>query len=719
MDAQAKTINEVLNSGSQYLIPFFQREYSWKQRHWKRLWIDVLALLSEGGGRQQHFLGPLVCTPDNLVPEAVTSYQLIDGQQRLTTISLLLMALRDVAQDAGESALVEQVTEQYLIHKYQKKHKRLRVLPRVSDRDAYLSAIGGEDDPTYKKFGVYKARRFFRKRVEEYVAELGADGLIAIFHAVTACLSLVVITIDGENPYEIFESLNSTGLPLEESDLVRNYIFMQVNADEQEEFHATHWKSLEAIFGEGEHKRFLPTIFYRNYLMREGRPSRPKMTFLDFKEQNKTRQLAPVEQAAELTRFAKFESMIRYPEECESPELQDVLSDIRLLEITTAHPLLLNLLDRWKRQILTLDELLSCLQDLSSFVLRRSICGQSTRAYNRYFPEAASTIKDDTVEDLKAYWIKRGWPCDEAFTEALVRFPIYHRESRKAKLVLERLELATNHKEPVKFEELSIEHVLPQRIDGPKGKPWRDALGEDWFEQHTRWVHTIGNLTLTGYNSEMSNSAFQVKQPKLVGSHLELNKLISTCEHWGVEQITQRAKALAQKVAAIWPAPDATGILVEQVEPSQGSTKLKPGVARRERYWSEFAKLIVADGFSLLPIEVTGKTKLFFDSGHPDVSFWARIVQNRAELQVGMTFYRKEGRARYSQLHARRKAIDTSLELEPTWQEGYKCHLSDTRSNSRVKDLDDWPAQQSWLSARLRRMHRALGPMIHEANLTD
>lgn len=710
MDAKAKTVSGILNTASRYLIPFFQRQYSWKKKQWLRLWRDIIALLESEARGGQHFLGPLVCTPDKPGPDTVQTYQLIDGQQRLTSLSLLMCALRDVAAQHGEQKLADQIDEQYLTHKYETALRQFRVLPRLSDREPFRAAIEGKLLSEHEDFGVIKALRFFTQQIDEWASESPADRLKALFQAVSTRLSLVVITIDGENPYEIFESLNSTGLPLEEADLIRNYLFMQVDTADQEDFNDQYWSALEAVFGEGEQKRLNPTAFYRNYLMRDGKPCRKGMAFVDFKAINRERDIAPADQTCELLRFAKLESMIRRPDECSDPAVAAALREIGLLEITTSHPLLLKVLDRWQSGSMGTDELLGCLRDLASFVLRRSICGLSTRSYNRYFPEAAGSIQQDPRQDLQEYWLKRGWPSDAQFAEHLMNFPIYRREAKKLRLILERLEAEIGHKEVIDAQGLSIEHVMPQKIGGANGESWRKVLGEDYRALHEKWLHTLGNLTLTGYNPDMGNASFEKKRDSLKESHVEMNKTIAANTQWGVAQITERAGQLIEQVTTLWPAPAEAGVAVE--EDPQTKPKASTNAERRSRYWTKLIAICEEAGLPVAPQAVTTATYLDFEMEPDLVQFGVRLFNRQSELWARTVFRRKAGRALFDYLLARRGDIDAGFETPPIWHDASPRRIYFKRSMSRVADVATWAEQQAWLRDRLRELDRVLSPHV-------
>jgi len=533
MDAKAKTVRDILYSGDQFLIPFFQRHYSWKLKHWLTLWEDLTSLVDDAHPRM-HFMGPLVCTPVNHMPGDLPVYQLIDGQQRLTTITILLAVLRDLAHEHDLQELAEDITERYLIQKREKGLNRYKVVPRVGDREVLFAVIDGKAADHSRRDGIIRAQRFFKAAVQQYIKNDMEKALRQLATAVTAWLSLVVISIEGENPYEIFESLNSTGLPLEESDLIRNFVFMKVPLSEQEDFHRLHWQPLEAMFeGTDDEDRMDMTVFYRDYLMRNGEYSRKKATFVDFKDHLKGRDITPVALIQELRKFARFELALRLPSTSEDSRLKSALECINALEVTTAYPLLTHLLARHSDGGLSKDELLQCIADLESFVIRRSICGESTRSYNELFPAAIRSIAGSPCEDLRRFWTARGWPNDEAFTASLLNFALYRREPKKCQLILEQLEASFGHKEGPKLKALTIEHVMPQSIiKGQAGQSWQGMLGNKWSTLHEEWLHTLGNLTLTGYNPKLSNDSFERKKAVYKKSNVQLNAHFHKISTW-------------------------------------------------------------------------------------------------------------------------------------------------------------------------------------------
>ena len=278
---------------------------------------------------------------------------------------------------------------------------------------------------------------------------------------------------------------------------------------------------------------------------------------MEFKAQNIARGLTPAVQVEELQKFAGFELWLRRPSTCQARDLRDSFAEIQELDITTAHPLLLNLLDKHKRGVLDLPKILGCFVDLASFVIRRSVCRESTRSYGRLFPAAVKAISFHPHEELRKFLLNEGWPDDAAFMAALVEFPIYKRERNKCRLLLEALERRFRHKEEVNLKQLSVEHVLPQTIDGDgdEAVSWQKMLGATWRTAHEKWVHTLGNLTLTGYNAELGNGSFAEKKAAFAESKVSLNRHFCSLEQWTDQEIRQRGQELARTVAQIWPRP--------------------------------------------------------------------------------------------------------------------------------------------------------------------
>jgi len=717
MDARAKTVRDILYSRDQYLIPFFQRHYSWTRQNWTRLWDDILILM-EDEHDGQHFMGPLVCTPLERVPAEVAKFQLIDGQQRLTTLTVLLVAVRDVARERGESSVDEEVTEDFLVHKRVQGWHRLKVLPRTGDREVLRALIDGNLSKEHRRDGLARAYRFFRKvvvaRIED-TDDVRAE-LRRILSALTNQLSLVVITIDGENPYEIFESLNSTGLPLEESDLIRNYVFMQVPTEQQDIFHEEHWQPFEALFeADGSHPAFSATTFYRNFLMRNGAYSRRGATFADFKRQHSLQNKPPEGVVCGLAKFAQYERMLRFPDTSDDGAVAEALSQINRLDLTTSFPLLLKLFELQDGGVIERDELLACLEDLCSFVLRRSICGESTRQYGRWFVAAAKGLGGSAHEALREEWLRRGWPDDDAFTRALQEFALYRREHKKARLILDALEDSAGHKERVDRAVLTIEHVMPQTIgDDEAGLAWKNMLGPEWKVVHVTLLHTLGNLTLSGYNPELSKRAFESKRVILLESRLALNKYFAELNAWDATGIRERSAGLAREVCRLWPRPEGG----PAYKPSDG----KDRPARRKMttddwddFWAEFRLLAERSGRSLPPMRNRRvKSVQPFRAGRRGVSYFCKAYEKSGQLGAGMAGRGRWGKPVVEGMLSRRSDIEEGLDVELIWR---GARLEVTRGGVSIADRQQWELQHQWLLDTLEQFAENIEPIMRSVEL--
>jgi hypothetical protein len=714
MDARARTIRNVLYSGDQYLVPFFQRRYAWGRKHWDRL-LDDLAALADDNRAGQHFLGPLVCTLEQSIPGELPRYLLIDGQQRLTTLTIVLIALRDLAVANGCDQLAGEITEDYLTHKRRQAVQRYKLVPRVEDREVLFALIDRAGVPEERDSGIEKASHYFRRTIEKSLGPNAEQRLKNLFGIITDRLSLVVITINDENPFEIFESLNSTGLPLEQADLVRNYLFMQVPTDKQEEFNRTSWAPYEQTLQDaGLTEEAWQTAFYRNYLMRSGHYVDVKTVYVSFKEQHRANGLSLEAAVGSLSEFARIEGMLRNPSSVDNRELRDALKRIAMLDIATANPLLMNLVARYQAGNLTSETLLELLGDIESFALRRSICGESTRAYGKWFTEAIGEIGDNPVEDLRSYWGRRGWPDDDALVESLSTFQIYRRESKKLRLILERLEASHGHKEPIELSRLTVEHVMPQTINDDKwGSEWRRVLGNDWEEEHERWVHTLGNLTLTGYNSEMSNRPFADKRRDLANSNLELNKSIAEASSWDTGAIAERAEVLATQIAELWSRPP-------DIEYEQ-DTDVEPDLAAQGRsesrraYWTR----LVEQARSHLDLpsypRATSRGYLGVSTGRSGVKYW--VSMNAAHRRVGVHI-RLRGRsavANFEELRRLRTEIESELGEELIWEPGERAKTFFISSYLPGVDVfAETGADEAlaWHAEKLMRFVAVFGPRI-------
>lgn len=543
---------EIFVGEKQYVVPVFQRTYSWVWKHWDALWNDILGLWEEEEISKVHFIGSLVCMAGEHVPYAVPQYVIIDGQQRIATITILLSALRDIAKEKNFNELASKIQGKYLIDTFRKGLEKYKVISRSKDRQFLLGLIDG-NLPSGES-GIAGAYYYFRSEIASLISNQPEPGLKLekLFEIITKQLSIVMITLDAkeENPFAIFETLNERGLPLEEADLIRNHVFMQLLLNEQDKFDEELWTPFELMFAETDINL---TAFYRDYLMSNGKYVKQKEIYAQFKKHMKDTSKTPQQLVTELKRYGEFYLIIYHPETSQELKITEALGRIDYLDISTSYPLLLFLFDKLDAGALSLEDFLASLHSLESFVIRRSICRESTRPYSRWFPMAVRDIKENSgniLTSLLTFLHNKGWPSDERFKEDLQAFPLYRSEPLKCRLILEELEKSYKHKEPVDLAapRIQIEHIMPRTLS----EEWEKTLGDEWQHIHEMYLHIIGNLTLSGYNLELWNHPFPEKKNRLAKSNLDLNKYFTSINVWDKAAIVTRGKKLAEEIANKW-----------------------------------------------------------------------------------------------------------------------------------------------------------------------
>ena len=550
MEASPARVIQYFNGEKQNLIPLFQRPYTWTESNWQALWDDLMVQY-EVRDTGTHFMGAIVSVPARSVPVGVSKYLIIDGQQRLTTVSILLCALRDCL-DSNSASRIQEV---YLTNRFREPEDTLKFVPTQADRDAYRTiALDRQVPPKNKDVRMAAGYHFFKNKLaKDFDSNDQPIDPAKVLITLEQCLQVVMINLgDDDDPYLIFESLNFKGEPLTQADLVRNYLLMRFRhsisaGGEQERIYSNYWIPLENAL-----KTNL-TEFLRHYIMKDGDDI--KQGGIYAATRSKLRNLGSVEEVEaevqSLQIFGKFYARFLFPEQEETMSIRCCLQNIKELKVTTSYPLLLRLFDARQNGLLSDIDLEKCLGLIESFVIRRAVCGVPTNPLNKLFIQWSKNFPDsDHVQwlhrALSAGTGKSRFPKDSEFATAFTTHPQYGRGSTR--FILCRLETSFNHKETVDLATATIEHILPQTL----GQVWKDALGSDFEAVHTTLVDTFGNLTLTGYNSELGNLTFSEKKTKLENTHIELNRWLLKKDHWGATEIEERAKDLLAMANKIW-----------------------------------------------------------------------------------------------------------------------------------------------------------------------
>ncbi|WBB90683.1 DUF262 domain-containing protein [Verrucosispora sp. WMMC514] len=556
--AHETTLRELLEGAKQYRVPLYQRTYSWTDPQLDRLWEDIRKLAEErtADPNLTHFIGSLVLAPSPTHGPSVSEFLVVDGQQRLTTLSILLCAIRDHRAQHEDPGHRDRIDQEYLINKWRPSH-RLKLVPTQADRPAYEACLdvtpqaGGSDR-------VGAAYRFFKSQLAAITSDDPLD-IDRIEDAVTSGMALVsVVAQAGDNVYRIFESLNNTGLKLTQADLLRNYLFMRL-PNRGDAVYRSLWFPLQQQLDSAE----LEQLFWLDLVHRNPEVKQTDTYTGQQARLNGLRSEAEIED--EVRRFCRLGALLRtilHPEEEEDLEVRRRLKRLNGWDTTTVYPLLLHLLDRRKQGTATSAQIASAMLYVESYFIRRLLIGRATASINRILLRIVTDMRADLPVDeaVRAYLSvgRKHYATDSSIREAVRSIPFYlNGRATQRKLVLQWLEESYGSKEPVDSASLTIEHVMPQ---SPTTE-WRQMLGEDlqgeesFAEVHEALVHTLGNLTLTGYNAELSNSSFLVKRAQLGKSGISLSREIAEQKRWGRPEIHARADALAERIIKHWPGP--------------------------------------------------------------------------------------------------------------------------------------------------------------------
>ncbi|WP_100958619.1 DUF262 and DUF1524 domain-containing protein [Helicobacter pylori] len=554
----------------QFVIPVYQRVYSWEKEQCKQLWDDII----KTGGNDQiegHFIGSIVFVQDGLYSTNHNELLIIDGQQRLTTITLLFIALRDRLNDEDEfleKFSRQKIQNRYLINSDEKGDKKFRLILSEPDRDTLLSLIDrNKRKPSEPSSKIMENFELFKKWIRE-----NTDKLETIFKGLEK-LMMVEIALDKikDDPQLIFESMNSKGIELTQTDLIRNYIIMETEVEKQKIFYEKYWRAMEEDFKQNE-KLF--DTFVRHYLTIKTReiPNINKV-YVAFKRYQQERGIEIEALLLDLQKYCGYFCQIVFKKQADK-DLNKALGFLVDLKMDVIYPLLLELYSDYSDGVLSKQVFIPIIYLIESYLVRRAVCGLGTNSLNKVFPSFTKHIqKDEYFKSLKAHFgyltEKQRFPDDDEFKDSFTTKELCSsNKTEKARYYLERLE-NFDTEEPVNTEECTTEHIMPQKLD----LEWERDLGENFQEIHDKYLHTIGNLTLTGYNSEYSNRSFQEKRDMEKGfkqSPLRLNQSLKDLESFGEKEIEKRANDLADWALKIWTYPKLDAETLEKYKPKKG-----------------------------------------------------------------------------------------------------------------------------------------------------
>ncbi len=539
------------NQTNQFVIPIYQRVYSWKKEQCEQLWDDIIKI---GGNDKMngHFIGSILyVSADDTHSNPLL---IIDGQQRLTTITLLLIALRNHLSEEVE--ILEKFSRQkiqnrYLINSNKDGDKKFRLILSESDKDTLLFLIDkNKREPSEPSLKIVENFKLF----EEWIRK-NTDKLETIFKGLEKLMIVwIALKKEKDDPQLIFESMNSKGIELTQTDLIRNYIVMETEVEKQEDFYNQYWRAIEEDFKQNE---TLFNRFVRHYLtIKIGKIPNEKRVYEAFKDYQQKEGIEIEDLLKDLQKYCGYFCQIAFKKEADK-DLNKALSFLVDLKMDVIYPLLLELYSDYSDGVLSKADFIPIIYLAESYICRRAVCGLGTNSLNKVFASFTKKInKDQYRESIKAHFLSlekttEKFPKDSEFRDSFITIDFYN--FQKKTYFFERLE-HFDTQEPVNTKECTIEHIMPQTLT----KEWKRDLGGNFQAIHDKYLHTIGNLTLTGYNKEYRNNSFPEKRDMEKGfkqSPLRLNQSLKDLEPFGEKEIEKRANDLADWALKIWTYP--------------------------------------------------------------------------------------------------------------------------------------------------------------------
>ncbi|MGG7143307.1 DUF262 domain-containing protein [Clostridium nigeriense] len=672
MKANEKYLIRFLESSdTNFVIPVYQRNYDWKKEQCKQLYDDLVSMIRNK--YKTHFFGTIVSIYNDDARNR--EYLIIDGQQRTTTISLLLLAiynLLDSGRLSSNTIIKEKILNQYLINQYCDEKLKIKLKPIKEDRNAFEKLFNKEE--LIEESNITLNYQYFYERI--------IDGEITIDELYSAIERLIIVEIELKNgeddPQLIFESLNSTGLDLTDADKVRNFILMNQPSKKQEELYNNYWNKVE------KNTNYAVTQFIRDYLtMKENKIPNINKIYVSFKryiEESKTDIEACLKDMLKFSAY--YKSLIT--SNTDIKEANIVIKNINKLEVTVSYPFLLEVLDDYNNNEINKSELIEILNTIESYIFRRIICKAPTNALNKVFMNLSKEIK--RVTNYKENYLEifkyiltnkkssQRFPNEEEFKLNFIECDVYSWKSKNKVYLLEQLENYDNNEKVdienlINDKKLSIEHIMPQSLS----PSWKNSLGENYIDIHSKYIGTIGNLTLTGYNSNLGNKPFLEKRDMEKGfkdSRLKLNKYLTEINEWNEETINIRANKLFKIASKIWQYPVSNysfqdgnnSIFSLEDEDDFTNTKIDKFIFRDEnikvKSWTELYENICSILYEINPMPFIRLTKKDFSQEYLNKRFSNSSKGFRNPYKIATNVYIEKNLSTESKLQTLRIIFD-------------------------------------------------------------
>lgn len=551
MKGEYQEFVQYLRETKKIIIPIYQRNYEWTMENCKTLYEDLMMIVN--GNRPKHFIGSIVSVKTN---DSTNAKIIIDGQQRIITIYLIYLAIYNLIEEGNIETSVnsEEIKEEFLIYKYSKDNNKYKIIPTEKDSQSLNLLIDNDDLDLNKKFdsNIIENYKFIYNELK--LEKVSADDLYRALEK----LGIISITLDhDENPQLIFESLNSTGLALKTSDKIRNFLLMKLDVDDQNNLYKKYWKKIEITVGNSFE------VFIKDYLIFKNKSFQLNRAYEEFKNYLLSSNIESANILKDMAYCAElYGHILNF--DTDSKNINRYLQYFYFLSQTNIRPFLIFLLDIYKKNEILEKSIVEIFSILESYLLRRLVCRFNSSNLKNLFSTIKKNILNNEGQDyLSAFkkeffeqvsYTTNRFPNDREFTDNLRLNSIGRFKNNQVFYILSRLE-NSNSKESIDFfnnkQQYQIEHVMPQKLSSE----WKINLGGSYEKIHDVWLNRVGNLTLTGWNPELSNKSFGEKKLIFAESSLKLNQLLANSEKFGIEELEKRTDFLAKRAVQIWSYP--------------------------------------------------------------------------------------------------------------------------------------------------------------------
>ena len=724
---------QFLDQTQQLKIPIYQRRYSWEKKHCEKLLEDIMDIGKSN--KPSHFMGSIVFKTSR---GRMTNLSIIDGQQRITTMTMLFAALVDYLfknpQDAERNDVddAESVADDFLFNPKKKGEFNYKLVLTEDDNPIYKKIINNLLDEEELRLNDNDSRNRLYKSFKFYSENIKEDNVDSIWKGINKLKIVTLDLSDAESPQAIFESLNSTGKELNSSDLIRNYLLMDLSEEEQNDIYNNYWHKIESSFENSKEsfddfiKHYL-NIQYNNVIKGNIYDNFRKFTEEKAEQFNDVFELIK-DLVGDVEKYWEYFKKVIFLEET-NRKLKRSFETLNQLPYTIVRPFIYRLYEDYDKEELNSEEFIEIINYTESYMLRRTIDSRDSEALKGFFTKAYQKLdKENYVESYKYLLLSSSgqsiMPTDSEFKEAFISRDLYKARNIN-KYVLLKLTNFNESNEPTHMEDVNIEHIMPQNTN--LSTAWQEELGDDWQKVHEKYLHKVGNLTLTGNNSRLGDRPFMEKRTMAGGfdeSHVHLNEYFKNneIEHWNEEEIIKRSNLLFDKAKQIWKYPTISAETIEKYKNKPEETTLdvfhqEEPTNNNKRYWTDCKNKIdnyYQGIFTSTKPSLRNDYRLYVGWQGGRIQLNVNSYTNEVKSQI----YIKDNKELFNYLYNQKEEIEDECDLDLIW-ESLEEQASSTISVTNIFDLDDdweWDESIEWQLKIAEKLYHTFSDRITAFN---